>query len=1030
VLTSFSPDDFYERALLKTIAARVRVAGISDSRLRRGALLQEETASVLMRIAALALVTLAGTASAANAQSFGRNKVHYDELDFRILETPHFDIYYYQAERQASVEAGRLAERWYARLSRTLDHTFTARQPIVLYASHSQFIQTNVIPGVLGEGVGGLTEHEKGRIVLPFAAGLGETDHVLGHELVHAFQRDILRKNGRSMTTLPLWFIEGMAEYLSVGRIDPNTAMWLRDGAEQNRLPRLDQLDDARWFPYRYGQALWAYLAGRFGEDIVAKSLKSTAKGGAIGRLVSVTGVDALTLSNAWRESIQQMASLPDGAAPRGTSAALISGTNGGRLNIGPSLSPDGKSMVFLSERDQHSIDVFLADAVTGAIRRKIVQTAGDAHFESLQFIESAGAWDPGGRQFALAARSNGQAVISIFDVQTGSMEREIPIRDADQVFGPTWSPDGRRIAFSALTGGLSDLFVLDLDTAVVRRLTRDAFADLQPAWSPDGRTIVFATDRFSSSLEALSFGNFRLGAIDVESRAIRELPGVPAGKNIDPHWSPDGTSLYFIADGPQVSNVYRLDIATSEIFQVTMETTGVSGITGLSPALSVAGKSGRAAFSVYRRGAYEIHAIDLDARPPVLPAVPVVATALTPSSVARPPAASAAFSFPALDLPNGNAFAVKPYHAGLSLNRMVQPYLSAGGGSTGGFLRGGVGLSFGDMLGDHQLQTAVQVGKNLDDFVAQAAYVNMRSRWTWGILGGQVPWLIGESQPPISASADGSTLTRRSDVFRQLHREVSAIAIYPFSGAKRLEFTAGAQSISFDRESTTADYSGATGRLLNSSTSIDSAAPAATLVETGAALVYDTAVFGPASPILGQRYRLAVAPTFGTLSFTTVTADVRKYMMPVRPLTIAMRVMHVGRYGSGASDSRLLPLAWTLRDVVRGYGDSGPASNAFVYLSAERMLVANVEARFPIPGVFERSSQSGPLPIEGLVFSDAGQFWASQPAGTPRPPMLRSVGAGVRLAVAGFVFELDAVRPLDPNSQGLSFAFNFRPGF
>ena len=115
--------------------------------------------------------------------------------------------------------------------------------------------------------------------MLPFAAGLGETDHVLGHELVHAFQRQILRKSGRSMSALPLWFIEGMAEYLSVGRIDPNTAMWLRDAAEQHKLPRIDQLSDPKWFPYRYGQALWAYLAGRFGEDVVAKCLKSPVEG-------------------------------------------------------------------------------------------------------------------------------------------------------------------------------------------------------------------------------------------------------------------------------------------------------------------------------------------------------------------------------------------------------------------------------------------------------------------------------------------------------------------------------------------------------------------------------------------------------------------------------------------------------------------------------------------------------------------------------------------------------------------------------
>ena len=100
---------------------------------------------LVKRVVAVVLVTLASVAPS-HAQSFGRNRVRYENFDFQILQTPHFDIYYDSSDREAVVQAGRLAERWYDRLSRILDHTFTERQPIVLYASHAQFTQTNVVP--------------------------------------------------------------------------------------------------------------------------------------------------------------------------------------------------------------------------------------------------------------------------------------------------------------------------------------------------------------------------------------------------------------------------------------------------------------------------------------------------------------------------------------------------------------------------------------------------------------------------------------------------------------------------------------------------------------------------------------------------------------------------------------------------------------------------------------------------------------------------------------------------------------------
>src|SRR5881409_4062731 len=260
---------------------------------------------------ATAIVLMLASGSPASAQYFGQNKVQYKKLDFQILKTDHFDIYFYPGEREGIDVAARLAERWHARLERLFEHTLRGRQPLVMYASHTDFEQTNAIQGELGEGTGGVTEPLKRRIVLPMGGPLADTDHVIGHELVHAFQFDMTTnpnsppgQNGAER--LPLWFIEGMAEYLSLGPVDPNTAMWLRDAAQHHKLPTIRQLYNPRYFPYRYGQAFWAFIAGHFGDEIIGQILRKAGRSGdADGALLAVTGIRADSLALRWHAAIQ-----------------------------------------------------------------------------------------------------------------------------------------------------------------------------------------------------------------------------------------------------------------------------------------------------------------------------------------------------------------------------------------------------------------------------------------------------------------------------------------------------------------------------------------------------------------------------------------------------------------------------------------------------------------------------------------------------------------------------------------------------
>ncbi|HYS59235.1 MAG TPA: hypothetical protein VEM27_01500, partial [Gemmatimonadales bacterium] len=235
-----------------------------------------------------AALALFGAAPLA-AQYFGKNKVQYQAFDFKIIQTEHFEVYYYPAERTAALDAARMAERWYARLSRILHHQFQGRKPIILYASQSDFQQTNITD--VFEGLQGSTDFFKHRMVLPFTGSYAEFEHVIGHEMVHQFQFDVISRGriGAGVQTLvnanlPLWFMEGMAEYLSIGPIDPLTSMTLRDASLEGHLPTIEEMTyDPRIFPYHFGHALLAYVGEKWGDEAIGQILQASVSSGVEG---------------------------------------------------------------------------------------------------------------------------------------------------------------------------------------------------------------------------------------------------------------------------------------------------------------------------------------------------------------------------------------------------------------------------------------------------------------------------------------------------------------------------------------------------------------------------------------------------------------------------------------------------------------------------------------------------------------------------------------------------------------------------
>ena len=1018
------------------------------------------------------VLAVVAASTPAGAQYFGRNKVQYEKFDFRIIKADHFDHYFYPAESLATADMARAGERWFTRLSDIFRHQFD-RKAIVWYADHPDFQQTNVVGGSIEEGTGGITEGMRTRVVMPHTGSYWDTHHVLGHEIVHVFQYNIAESGPGGLNrlgALPLWLVEGMAEYLSLGRNDPLTAMWLRDATLRDKLPTIKQLTtDPRFFPYRYGQALWAYVAGRYGDRAVVDVYRASLRVGWDQALIRVLGVNQDSLSKDWIASIKSHYTplLTDRTLPKDAGDPVLrQRKGGGDYHLAPTVSPDGRYVAFFARKGLFSIDLFVADAITGKIIKKLAGPTSDSHFDAISFISSSGDWSPDASKFAFIAFAQGNHEIAILDVKSTDIERRIKLPGIGAVNNVAWSPDGRTLALSGMKGGLSDLYLLDVASGQIRQLTSDRHADIHPAWSPDGKTIAFATDRGTrTNFEQMTFSHLQLATIDVASSRLTLLAPFPNAKQINPQFAADGQSIFFVSDQDGFSDIYRMSLATGTVNRVTKVATGVSGITHTSPAFSVARSTGRLLFSVFDEQGWGVYGLDA-ARTVGTPATPVaVATAgiLPPGDTPGRAIVSGYLNEPLGGLAGANTLDVATYKPAFSLDAIGQPSIGvSAGGPFGTGVAGGVSFLFGDQLGDQQIFSAVQANGTVQDIGGQVVYLNSKRRLNWGAGLEHIPYLTGYLGG-YERNPNGFT---NFDIYleRIFIDQGSLFSQYPFSTTRRLELGLSATRLGF---STQIDrlildpFGNVVSREIVDTTSRDPIYYG----QGSVALVGDNSFSAFTGPVAGQRYRFEAQPTIGTITMNTMLADYRRYLFQ-RPLTLAFRGLHYGRYGKDSETDQLSPLYLGEETILRGYGwnsidpqlECGPtATNVYdcpviARLLGSRLVTASAEVRIPLFGTSEFGLINFPyLPMEVAPFFDVGAMWTAREGAqfrfaqendavpsncVPRQPcatrgFVASTGVSFRMNVLGYmILEAYVARPFQRPQKDWVWGFQLAPGW
>jgi len=1004
-------------------------------------------------MAVLIAILLVPALVRAQDETFGKNKVQYTKFNYYFIQSDHFDVYFTDGGEYLAEFTAVAAETAYASISKSFRYQLVNRIPIIVYNSHNDFQQTNVIAQYLEEGIGGVTELFKNRVVIPFEGDYKKFRHVIHHELVHAVINDMFY--GGSIQSiiannitlqLPLWFNEGLAEYEALGW-DTNSDMFLRDATVHEYLPPISGLYG--YFAYRGGQSLWWYTARKYGDQKIGeilnriKSTRSVESGfrGAIG-----LGIEEL--SDRWQKE-QKVLYWPDVAKreePSDYARRLTDHRKDGAFyNTSPAISPQGDRIAFISNRNDY-FDVFLMSTIDGSIVKKLVNGQTTSDFEELHLLTPGITWSPDGSKIALATKAGKEDAILLIDVDNGDQDKLV--FGLDGIFSVDWSPNGDQITFVGNKRHHSDIYAYNLTTKQLTKLTDDIFSDFDPVWSADGTEIFFSSDRGGHlAIKAVDMSTFdysqtNIYKVDIVSQHIEQVTDWPNCNESSVVVSHDGKKILFVSDQNGINNVYEKNLETHQIRPITNSLSGVYQLSlskdGTKLAFSSLNHSGfdifimrspferdlkmaelepteyfKKRFSSHRESVAELTPpqpegadttqlygkdvqIDFsnyvfdDTSPESIP---------TDSTIARMPKV-------AHNVDENGKYKINKYKLNFSPDII---YGNAGYDTFYG-VTGSTVMAFSDLLGNHQIVFVTNLLLDLKNSDYGLQYLYLPERIDYGISGfHSARFVLIADNTPL-----GSSLYR----FRTYG--VSALASFPLDRFDRIDFGLNWYNISKEN-------------LDEISYPIESR----TVLLPSLGYTHDNSLWGYIAPVNGSRYTVSLfgTPKLGNngLSFVNLTADYRTYFRLGRNYNIALRLAGGGSFGGnpqkfiiGGVDN------WINRTFEGGYV---PLENAEDYIFLQtgvplrgynynaaigsRYALFNFEFRYPLLAFL----QAGPLPIGlqsigGAMFFDMGAAWNKEKEFVAftrddqgrlvTRDLLMGMGTGARIFFLAFLLRLD----------------------
>ncbi|GAB5465604.1 MAG: DPP IV N-terminal domain-containing protein [Candidatus Kapaibacteriales bacterium] len=1011
---------------------------------------------------------------------FGKNIVQYENFDFKYVSSEHFDIYYHQGGYELAKYCAVEAERSLKEIEFELNYSIKRRISFVVFNSHNQFQQNNVIGQYLSENTGGVTTLLKNRIVIPYQGDYAQYQHVIFHELVHGVINEMFH-GGTYQTSIstggffmPTWLNEGLCEYLSNHGMDTETDMFMRDVVLNEKLPPLQQLGG--YIQYRVGQTFYWYISEKYGREKVGefinrlrvqKSLGAAMKASFKMSLEDFSEQFEKDIKKYYFPDIQKFDAVKDFAEEVTDRDEM-----GNFYNSAPSISPDGERMAFISE-EGGLLGVYVMRINDMDSRKKLVSSFRQQDFEDLNMLAPGISWSPDGSKISISAKSGPEDAIFIVDSKDGDYEKLT--FGLSHISSVDWSPDGEKLSFVASEDENCDIYTYEFASKEVKNITGDIYTDQYPVWSPDNSKIFFVSDRFEIDrvgTPGINMWNHPVFAsdifsVDVNTGQLERITRDPWYRKTSIAVESTGERIIYVSDKNGIGNLYIRDLDNGANYSITNSVTGILQI-------SLSQDDSQLLFSCQIEGGYDIFNIKF-------PFTRQLEEEILPLTTFREEVNPASkFSNPSIiedvivseeredeetsksKLSSSRLLSSENYEVELENQKFQDPNPDAiqrqsldlskidttfkpkeyktkwspdvilgnpGYNTFWGFQGTAFGM-FSDELGNHQITVNANLFQDLNNSNIVARYSYMKNiidyHFTGYYLGGR------------TAITDFALSPINSDASRYLYRfnngGVDISGSYALDLFQRVEF--GVNNMFMSRTSSA---------LLGGNPQIGARPDITRFVAMPQiAYVYDNSLGGWYGPSEGTRLRLEMtaSPKLGNsgLEFFNLSGDVRQYFGLTDFLTFAVRGNTAISLGNdrqtfyiGGMDNWLNR---SFRNGILPFQD--PEDFAFMNFempmrgwaiaqtSGSKMAMMNAELRFPL----FYAIAAGGLPlflqaVQGSFFFDAGAAWDEDfnpntynlNGSLVNDDLLMSSGVGIRTFFLGLPLRFDVAWRKVPNN-------------